>query len=70
MTTATTDEKRRPLSLEINGYGKVRSEQLYTLEEAADIMRMMVELVDKLPTSPTDVRLYPRGLEVTPSNGR
>ena len=70
MTTATPDDRRRPLSLEITGYGKVRSEKLYTIEEAADIMRMMVEVVDKLAESPGDVRLYSRGLEVTPSNGR
>lgn len=66
----TTDNKRRPLSLEITGYGKVRSEKLYTVDEAADIMRMMVEVVDKLAESPRDARLYSRGLEVTPSDGR
>lgn len=32
MSTTATDDKRRPLSLEITGYGKVRSEQQYTLE--------------------------------------
>ena len=66
MSTTATDDKRRPLSLEITGYGKVRSEQQYTLEEGADIMRMMVEVVDKVAESPRDPRLYSRGLEVTP----
>lgn len=65
---ATTSEKRRPLSLQINGYGTVKSREHFTKDEAEDIIRMMVEVVDTVAESPDDVRLVPRGLEVTSTN--
>ena len=65
MNTTTTDEARYPLSLEINGYGTVTSRRPYSREEAKDIVQFVVEVVDTVAMSPNDVRLIPRGIEVT-----
>ena len=65
MANATTDEVRHPLSLEINGYGTVTSRRPYTRDEVEDIIQLLVEVVDTVAISPNDVRLIPRGIEVT-----
>ena len=41
MSTAT-DDKRRPLNININGREVVSSTEQYTVDEAADIQRMLV----------------------------
>ena len=68
MANATTDEVRHPLSLEINGYGTVTSRRPYTRDEVEDIIQLVVEVVDTVAISPNDVRLIPRGIQVTPAN--
>ena len=65
MVNTTTDEARYPLSLQINGYGTVTSRRPYSREEAKDIVQLVVEVVDTVAISPNDVRLVPRGIEVT-----
>ena len=65
MVNTTTDEARHPLSLQINGYGTVTSRRPYSREEVEDIVQLVVEVVDTVAISPNDVRLIPRGIEVT-----
>ena len=65
MANTTTDEVRHPLSLQINGYGTVTSRRPYSREEVEDIVQFVVEVVDTVAISPNDVRLIPRGIEVT-----
>ena len=65
MTTTTSNEVRHPLALEINGYGTVTSRRPYSREEVKDIVQLVVEVVDTVAVSPNDVRLIPRGIEVT-----
>lgn len=65
MMTTTSNEVRHPLSLQINGYGTVTSRRPYSREEAKDIVQFVVEVVDTIAISPNDVRLIPRGIEVT-----
>ena len=42
MSTTTTDDKRRPLNIKVNGREVVSSTEQYTVDEAADIQRMLV----------------------------
>ena len=65
MANTTTDEARHPLALEINGYGTVTSRRPYSREEVEDIIQLVVEVVETVAVSPNDVRLIPRGIEVT-----
>ncbi len=65
MVNTTTDEARYPLALQINGYGTVTSRRPYSREEVEDIVQFVVEVVDTVAISPNDVRLIPRGIEVT-----
>ena len=65
MVNTTTDEARYPLALQINGYGTATSRRPYSREEVEDIVQFVVEVVDTIAISPNDVRLIPRGIEVT-----
>ncbi len=65
MVNTTTHEMRHPLALQINGYGTVTSRRPYSREEVEDIVQLVVEVVDTVAISPNDVRLIPRGIEVT-----
>ena len=65
MANTTTDEARYPLALQINGYGAVTSRRPYSREGVEDIVQLVVEVVDTVAISPDDVRLVPRGIEVT-----
>ena len=65
MVNTTTDEVRHPLALQINGYCTVTSRRPYSREEVEDIVQLVVEVVDTVAISPNDVRLIPRGIEVT-----
>ena len=65
MVNTTTDEARYPLALQINGYGTVTSRRPYSREEVEDIVQFVIEVVDTVAISPNDVRLVPRGIEVT-----
>ena len=46
MSTTTTDTKRRPLNIDINGQAVVSSSEHYTADEAADVQRMLVEVLN------------------------
>ena len=63
-TTTTIDNKRRPLNIDINGYGTVSSTEQYTLDEAADIQRMLVEVADMVGEGREEFRIRPRGIKV------
>ena len=65
MVNTTTDEARYPLALQINGHGTVTSRRPYSREEVEDIVQLVVEVVDTVAISRDDVRLVPRGIEVT-----
>ena len=64
------DTKRRPIVMRLNGYGKVESQELYTVTQAEDIMRMIKEAFDTVAESPDDIRVYPRGIKVTTADAR
>ncbi len=63
----STTEKRRPMNININGYGTVSSTERYTLEEAVDIQRMVVEVVEMVTDGREEFRIRPRGIEVVDS---
>ena len=52
------------MNIDINGYGTVASTELYTLEEAADIQRMVVEVVEMVTDGREEFRIRPRGIKV------
>ena len=60
----STTEKRRPMNININGYGTVSSTERYTLEEAVDIQRIVVEVVEMVTDGREEFRIRPRGIEV------
>lgn len=63
----STTEKRRPMNININGYGTVSSTERYTLEEAVDIQRIVVEVVEMVTDGREEFRIRPRGIEVVDS---
>lgn len=63
----STTEKRRPMHIDINGYGTVAATELYTLEEAVDIQRMLVEVVEMVTDGREEFRIRPRGIKVVDS---
>ena len=63
----STTEKRRPMNININGYGTVSSTERYTLEEAVDIQRMVVEVVGMVTDGREEFRIRPRGIMVVDS---
>ena len=66
----STSEKRRPMNIDINGYGTVSSSERYTLEEAVDIQRMVVEVVEMVTDGREEFRIRPRGIKVVKDAGR
>lgn len=66
----STSEKRRPLNIDLNGYGTVSSTELYTLDEAADIQRMVVEIFNKVGYSYEQSTATPGAIEVVVDEGR
>ena len=66
----STSEKRRPMNIDINGYGTVSSSERYTLEEAVDIQRMVVEVVEMVTDGREEYRIRPRGIKVVKDAGR
>ena len=66
----STTEKRRPMNIDINGYGTVAATELYTLEEAVDIQRMLVEVVEMVTDGREEFRIRPRGIKVVKDAGR
>ena len=66
----STSEKRRPMNIDINGYGTVSSSERYTLEEAFDIQRMVVEVVEMVTDGREEFRIRPRGIKVVKDAGR
>lgn len=64
MSTTTTDAKRRPLNIDINGCGTVSSTEQYTLQEAADIQRMLVEVADMVGEGREEFRIRLRGIKI------
>ncbi len=65
-----TSEKRRPLSIEVNGHGVVSSSKHYTVEEAADIQRMLVEVFNSVADGREELRASPGVLQVVKDAGR
>lgn len=63
----STTEKRRPMNININGYGTVASTEMYTLDEAADIQRMVVEIVEMVTDGREEYRIRPKGIQVVDS---
>ena len=63
----STTEKRRPMNINIKGYGTVSSTERYTLEEAVDIQRIVVEVVEMVTDGREEFRIRPRGIEVVDS---
>ena len=53
----STSERRRPMNTDINGYGTVSSSERYTLEEAVDIQRMVVEVVEMVTDGREEFRI-------------
>ncbi len=66
----STTEKRRPMNININGYGTVSSTERYTLEEAVDIQRIVVEVVEMVTDGREEFRIRPRGVKVVENAGR
>ena len=66
----STTEKRRPMNININGYGTVSSTERYTLEEAVDIQRIVVEVVEMVTGGREEFRIRPRGVKVVENAGR
>ena len=66
----STTEKRRPLSIEINGHGVVSSSEHYTVDEAADIQRMLVEIFNSVADGREEFRASPGVLHVVKDAGR
>ena len=66
----STSERRRPMNIDINGYGTVSSSERYTLEEAVDIQRMVVEVVEMVTDGREEFRIRPRGIRVVKDAGR
>ena len=66
----STTEKRRPMNININGYGTVSSTERYTLEEAIDIQRIVVEVVEMVTDGREEFRIRPRGTQVVKDAGR
>ena len=60
----STTEKRHPMNIDINGYGTIASTERYTLDEAADIQRMVVEVVEMVTDGREEFRIRPRGIKV------
>lgn len=60
----STTEKRRPLSIEVNGHGVVSSSKHYTVEEAADIQRMLVEVFNSVADGREELRASPGVLQI------
>ncbi len=60
----STTEKRHPMNIDINGYGTITSTEQYTLDEAADIQRMVVEVVEMVTDGREEFRIRPRGIKV------
>lgn len=65
----STNEKRRPMNININGYGTVSSTERYTLEEAVDIQRIVVEVVEMVTDGREEFRIRPRGINVVKDAG-
>ena len=63
----STTEKRRPMNININGYGTVSSTERYTLEEAIDIQRIVVEVVEMVTDGREEFRIRPKGIKVVDS---
>ena len=63
----STTEKRRPMNININGYGTVSSTERYTLEEAVDIQRIVVEVVEMVTDGREEFSIRPRGIQVVDS---
>ena len=63
----STTEKRHPMNININGYGTVSSTERYTLEEAIDIQRIVVEVVEMVTDGREEFRIRPRGIQVVDS---
>ena len=70
MSTTATYTKRRPFTIDINGYGTVSSTEQYTLREAADIQRMVVEVVYMVGEGREEFRIRPRGIKVVKDASR
>lgn len=66
----SASEKRRPLNIDLNGYGTVSSTELYTLDEAADIQRMVVEIFNKVGYNYEQSTATPGAIEVVVDEGR
>ena len=70
MSTTTTDTKRRPLNIDINGQAVVSSSEHYTADEAADVQRMLVEVADMVGEGREEFRIRPRGIKVVKDASR
>ena len=64
MSTGTTDDKRRPLHIEINGRAVVTSSGRYTVDEAADIQRMLVAAFNWVTDGRAEERASPGVLQI------
>lgn len=64
MSTTATDEKRRPLNIEINGRAVVSSSEHYTVDEAADIHRMLVAAFNWVADGREEYRVNPGALQI------
>lgn len=63
MSTAT-DDKRRPLNININGREVVSSTEQYTVDEAADIQRMLVAAFNWVGGGREEYRVNPGALQI------
>ena len=64
MSTTTTDDKRRPLNIKVNGREVVSSTEQYTVDEAADIQRMLVAAFNWVAEGRDEYRVNPGVLQI------
>lgn len=60
----STAEKRRPLNIAINGHDFVSSSEHYTVGQAADIQRMLVDVLNKVTDCGDDARATLGALQI------